>query len=259
MSRVEVAVLAALVRSRRHELRLTRRECTAAGGPPIATLNAIERGRLTHPSESILSQLDAALAWPPGTARAALSSPTQSTAQHTTAALTLRQRKLLYSELADRRAAPEAVTVAGEMLAQALRVELRHAIATADVDVLLEIDKLLRTPPQDEPTAATEDPKPPPRRRTRPQPEIWTTDGITSLRELRLNHGWSLDDVATKITALQQLNNNPGTVSRGTLSAIETGQRGMSTTMAQHLEHIYNLPPATLPTSPRTSTRHPRP
>lgn len=258
MSSVEVAVLAAMVRSRRDELRLTRRECTAAGGPPIATLNAIERGHLTHPTEPVLTQLDTALAWPPGTARAALQSPTQSTAHHTAAALTLRQRKLLYNELTDRGAATEAITVAGDMLAQALRIELRHAITTANVDTLLKIDELLRTPPRDEPTARV-DPKPPPRRGPRPQPEIWTADGIISLRELRLNNGWSLDDVATKINALQQLNNRPGTVSRGTLSAIETGQRGMSTTMAQHLEHIYNLPTATLPTTTRTTTHHPRP
>lgn len=51
------------------------------------------------------------------TAARALSAPTQSTAHHSTAALALRQRKLLYSELADRRAATEAITVAGEMLA----------------------------------------------------------------------------------------------------------------------------------------------
>ena len=248
MSRVEVAVLAAMVRSRRDELRLTRRECTAAGGPPIATLNAIERGRLTQPTEPVLSQLDTALAWPPGTAQAAIHSPTQSTAHRTATALTLRQRKLLYNELTDRHAAPEAITVAGDMLAQALRIELRHAITTANVDTLLKIDELLRTPSREEPTACG-DRKPSLARGRRPEPEVWTPDGVISLRELRLNHGWSLDDVATRINALQQLNAGRGTVSRGTLSAIETGQRGMSVTMARHLEHIYGLPPATLPAS----------
>jgi len=250
MNHIEVAVLAAMVRARRDELRLTRRQCTAAGGPPTATLNAIERGHLTHPAESVLTQLDTALAWPPGTARAALGAPTQSTAHHSAAALTLRQRKLLYCELTGRRAAPEAVAVAGGILAQALRVELRHAITTADVDVLLQIDELLRTPPMQE-RAARIDRKPSRGRGRRPEPEVWTAGGVTSLRELRLNQGWSLDDVVTKVNALQQINAGRGAVSRGTLSAIETGLRGMSATMARQLEQVYGLPTATLPATTR--------
>lgn len=259
MTEVEVAVLAAMVRTRRDELRLTRRGCTEAGGPPVATLRAIEQGHLARPAGDVLTQLDEALRWPPGTARTALCAPPHSTSLRATAPLTLRQRKLLYCELATRRAAPEAIAVAGEMLAQALRAQLRYAIESADVDVLLEIDKLLITWPMDTPAAGRPDRQGAKGRGRRPAPEVLTPEGPISLRELRLNRGWSLDDVVTKVNALQQIGEGRGVVSRGTLSAIETGLRGMSVTMAQQLEQAYGLPPATLPVYERPGARRPLP
>jgi len=235
-----------MVRSRRDELRLTRRGCTAAGGPPVATLRAIEQGHLTRPADDILTQLDEALRWPHGTARTALCAPTHATSLRTTAPLTLRQRKLLYRELATRRAAPEAIGIAGEMLAQALRTELRHAIESADVDTLLDIDELLTMQPAQTTAAVRPDRKGVTGRGRRPAPEVLTADGPTSLRELRLNQGWSLDDVVTKVNALQKVGQGRGVVSRGTVSAIETGARGMSVTMARQLALAYGLPPTAL-------------
>lgn len=239
MGEVEVAVLAAMVRSRRAELGLTRRGCAAAGGPPTATLTAVEHGHL-HPTDGTLDQLDAALRWPPGTARAAMTEPARSVYQRSAEPLTLRQHRLLYSELTSRGADPEAVEMAGDMLAHSLRVELRYTIETSDVETLLAVEKILAGQ-RVEPSPGSVPPQSPAGRPRRPIPEIRTDTGSVSLRELRLNRGWSLDEVVVKLNALQQVNDGRGVVSRGTISAIETGQRGMSLAMSNQLELVYGL------------------
>ncbi|WP_165692656.1 helix-turn-helix domain-containing protein [Mycolicibacterium fortuitum] len=102
MMQVETAVLATMVRSQRKELGLTRAQCTAAGGPSAATLAAVEQGRLTNPTDTVLTQLDTALQWPAGTAQTATLAPAAAIAQSTTAPATLVQHKLLYNELVAR-------------------------------------------------------------------------------------------------------------------------------------------------------------
>ncbi|MFV8160680.1 helix-turn-helix domain-containing protein [Mycobacterium sp. 134] len=262
MTQVEIAVLAAMVRSRRNELGYTRPQCTAAGGPTTATLTAIEQGRLTHPAETVLAQLDTALQWPTGTAQSATTAPAATIGQPTMAPTTLAQHKLLYNELVNHHATQEAIDVAAAMLTPALRTQLRHRIERADTETLLAIERLLTARPTPAPTVARDKPH---RRTKRPTPEITDDAGQTiTLRDLRLNRGWSLDDAIGKITALQQIAGGHGTVSRGTLSAIETGLRGMSPQMAAQLEQIYQLTPhalavyASRPGRPRTkrTTRH---
>lgn len=248
MGQVEVAVLAAMTRSRRRELGYTRGDCCAAGGPSVATLAAIEQGRLVSPSDDVLRQLDAALRWPPGTARDAVADPGRAVGGAAAVATTLREHKLLYHELVARGAGSEAVAVAAAMLSQPLRAELRYRIDTADVEVLLAIDNLLASSKPAKPLPAAVGGRSVPRGRVRrPAPEVSDgAGGSVSLRDLRLNRGWSLDDVVGKVNALQQVSGGRAVASRGTLSAIESGSRGMSAQMAGRLEQVYGLAPLTL-------------
>lgn len=243
MMQVETAVLATMVRSRRKELGLTRAQCTAAGGPSAATLAAVEQGRLTNPADTVLTQLDTGLQWPAGTAQTATLAPAAAITQ-STAPATLVQHKLLYNELVARGAAQEAIDVAAAMLAPPLRARVRHKIETADTATLLAVDKLLAVRAAPAPVVSRDEPR---RRPARPIPEvIGNTGRAVTLRDLRLNSGWSLDDVVAKMAALRQISHGGSTVSRGTLSAIETGQRGMSPQMASELEQVYQLAPRTL-------------
>lgn len=86
-------------------------------------------------------------------------------------------------------------------------------------------------------------------RRHRPIPHIPQAGGSPiPLREYRIVlTGWSLDDAAMRLTEERRLvDPAAGPVTRGTMSAIETGQRGMSIEMAHALERIYQLEPGTL-------------
>lgn len=254
MMQVETAVLATMVRSRRKELGFTRAQCTAAGGPSAATLAAVEQGRLTNPADTVLAQLDTGLQWPAGTAQTATLAPAAALKQSTTAPATLVQHKLLYNELVARGAAQEAIDVAAAMLAPPLRARVRHKIETADTATLLAVDRFLAVRAAPAPVVSRDEPR---RRPARPIPEvIGNTGRAVTLRELRLNSGWSLDDVVAKIAALRQVSHGGPVVSRGTLSAIETGQRGMGPQMASELEQVYQLAPGTLAAY---ASRHGRP
>lgn len=250
MGQVEVATLAVMTRSRRQELGLTRNDCHAAGGPPVATLAAVERGQLTKPTEEVLGQLDTALRWPQGTARAAVTAPVVAVSHAVAVRATVGEHKLLYRELVRRGAASEVVAVAGAMLARPLRAELRGRLDEADVDTLLAVDALLAVRRAPRPAAACDGKagrREPAVRSRRPTPHVDNEVGeAISLRDLRLNRGWSLGDVVGKINALQQVSGERAVVSKGTLSAIESGSRGMSAQMATQLELVYSLTPGAL-------------
>jgi transcriptional regulator with XRE-family HTH domain len=65
------------------------------------------------------------------------------------------------------------------------------------------------------------------------------------LKALRKALGLTLEDVSERITvAFPEME-----VSRGTLSAIESGSRGVSDLMLQALERAYNLPAGSLTTA----------
>lgn len=250
MGQVEVATLAAMVRSRRQELGLTRSDCHTAGGPPVATFAAIERGQLAKPTETVLKQVDTALRWPPGTAKSAVTAPAGAVCSGAAAITSVGEHKLLYRELVRRGADPEAVAVAGALLAQPLRAQLRHRIDAADVDTLIAVDRLLARCREPRSTAPSDHKTPgrkPTGRPRRPMPYVDNGAGESvTLRDLRLNRGWSLDDVVGKINALQQISGGRAVVSRGTLSAIESGSRGMSSQMATQLELVFSLTPRAL-------------
>lgn len=243
MGQVEVAVLAAMTRSRRRELGYTRSDCCAAGGPRVATLAAIEQGRLANPADDVLRQLDSALRWAAGTARAAVTAPVGAVARAAPVGVTVSEHKLLYRELVARGAEPEAVTVAAAMLSEPLRAELCYRINLAEVEELMAVDELLAgfTRAKPLPVAAVRRRGTSRGRERRPAPVVDDGEGSITLRDLRLNRGWSLDDVVGKVNALQQLSGGRAVVSRGTLSAIESGSRGMSAQMAARLELVYGL------------------
>jgi len=244
MGELGTAELAAAVRIRRRELGLTRADVTAAGGPPVATQTAIEAGNFT-PAAEVLETIDTGLNWPPGTAHKALTNPPS--CQQLTTPTTLEQHRQIYRELSELGASPATLEHAGHMLEQPLRLAIRHAVATADLQTLLTIDDLLtgtRTPNPRLTTPGTRTQRG--KRQRNAAPEISTDAGFTALRDVRLNQGLSLRDVCAKLNALRYANGDRRPVSPGTLSAIETGTRGMSLEMAGMLEQAYGLPRAAL-------------
>lgn len=87
--------------------------------------------------------------------------------------------------------------------------------------------------------------------RTYPQPRTLKSPPHVSLRALRTVSGLTLEQVALSVT--EELHRRkvlkPGaTVSRGTLSAIESGLRGASTDMLEALAVAYGLAPADIVT-----------
>ena len=57
------------------------------------------------------------------------------------------------------------------------------------------------------------------------------------IRHLRLAHGWTLDQVRFRISEITET----APLSRGSLSAIETGARGASIEVLAALARIYDL------------------
>lgn len=61
---------------------------------------------------------------------------------------------------------------------------------------------------------------------------------LVGIRHLREAHGWTLDQVRYRV---QEITGSAEPISRGSLSAIETGQRGASIEVLGALAAIYGL------------------
>lgn len=248
-----------LVRTRRDNLGLTRKQTAAAGGPTFATMHALEHGTPpSHLAASALTQLDTALQWPPATAfrlytdAHAVAQHIQDTTQDPNALLNA------YRTLERLDAPPAALAAIAGHLDTELRPRLQGLLAGLQPHDLITVYQLARRVPKP-PKRAPQNPAAPrthtvPRKRPgarqhRPIPHIPQAGGSPiPLREYRIVlAGWSLDDAAMRLTEERRLvDPAAGPVTRGTMSAIETGQRGMSIEMAHALERIYQLEPGTL-------------
>ena len=77
-------------------------------------------------------------------------------------------------------------------------------------------------------------------RRQRPR----RTPPTVRLRDVRLAHRLTLDEVRERIAALLPPGQTPPT--RGALSAVENGHRGVSAELADLLASVYGLPPGAI-------------
>ncbi|WP_457181120.1 hypothetical protein [Mycobacteroides abscessus] len=245
-----------LVRTRRDHLGLTRKQATAAGGPTIATLHAIEAGTASHLTASALTQLDAALQWPSVTAYR-FYTDTYAVAQHFQET-TVDPNQLLgaYRALERLDTPPSVLAAIADHLDTELRPRLQGLLAGLQAHELITVYQLAhgvldaphpsQTPPPRTHTVHRSRPR---GRQHRPIPQVPCTQGPPiALREYRIVHtGWNLDEAVARLTEERRRTDpTAGPITRGTMSAIETGQRGMSIEMAHALETIYQLTPETL-------------
>lgn len=246
-----------LVRARRDALGVTRKQLAHAGGPTAATIDAIEQGLPNHLTAVTLSQLDSALQWP--SARAyRLYTDAHAVAQHIRDTSTDPDELLSTYRTLERLDTPAQVLAEiAEHLDAELRPRLHGVLAGLQAPDLITMyqvaHRVLATPTrrpqiQETHTAATRRGKTRGRQQ-QPIPHVPVAQGRSvSLREFRIVHtGWTLDEAATQLTAeRRRANAAAGPVTRGAVSALETGLRGMSTEMAHALERVYKLVPQTL-------------
>lgn len=246
-----------LVRARRGALRLTRKQVAQGGGPTGATIDAVERGIPGHLTAVTLSQLDAPLGWPAATAYR-LYTDAHAVAQHVRdTAEDPNQMLRIYRALEQLDIPPAALAELAEHLDAILRPRLQSLISGLQAQELItvyqETHRVLDTPTLRPPAQSTH---PNIARRGRPrgrkqQPilRVPVTQGHSvSLREFRImSTGWTLDEAAARLTAERRRSNPTAPpVTRGAVSAIETGLRGISAEMAYALEGAYGLMPQTL-------------
>ncbi|WP_070942329.1 helix-turn-helix domain-containing protein [Mycobacteroides chelonae] len=246
-----------LVRARRDALGLTRKQLAHAGGPTAATIDAIEQGLPGHLTAVTLSQLDLALQWPSATAYR-LYTDAHAVAQHIRDTATDPDELLSMYRTLERLDTPTQVLAEiAEHLDAELRPRLQGVLAGLQAPDLITMyqvaHRVLATParrPQIQETHAAVARRGRPRgRKKQPIPHVPAAQGRSvSLREFRIVHtGWTLDEAAAQLTAeRRRANAAAGPVTRGALSAIETGLRGMSAEMAHALERVYRLAPQTL-------------
>ena len=79
-------------------------------------------------------------------------------------------------------------------------------------------------------------------RRHYPQPRPMKTSPHLPLKALRERLGYTQDDVCTGINEFMP----EAAVTRGTISAIESGAKGVSSAMLEALDHALGLPKGTL-------------
>lgn len=246
-----------LVRARRDALGVTRKQLAHAGGPTAATIDAIEQGLPNHLTAVTLSQLDSALQWPSATAYR-LYTDAHAVAQHIRDTSTDPDELLSTYRTLERLDTPAQVLAEiAEHLDAELRPRLQGVLAGLQAPDLITMyqvaHRVLATPTrrpqiQETHTAATRRGKTRGRQQ-QPIPHVPVLQGRSvSLREFRIVHtGWTLDEAAAQLTAERRRTNVAvGPITRGTVSAIETGLRGMSAEMAHGLERIYKLVPHTL-------------
>ncbi len=245
-----------LVRARRGALELTRKQVAHAGGPTGATTHAVEQGLPGHLTAVTLPQLDLALQWPSGTAYG-LYTDAHAVAQHIRDAAADPDELLgIYRTLEGLDTPARALAEIAEHLDVELRPRLQGLLAGLQAPELITVyqvaHRVLDAPdrrPQVQLHAATVRRGKPRARKQQPIPRIPVTQGHSvSLREFRIVHtGWTLDELAAQLTAeRRQVNPATGPVTRGAVSAIETGLRGMSVEMAHAFERVYRLAPQTM-------------
>ncbi|SKK33536.1 helix-turn-helix domain-containing protein [Mycobacteroides abscessus] len=246
-----------LVRTRRDALGLTRKQLAHAGGPTAATIDAVEQGIPSHLTADTLSQLDVALQWPSTTAYR-LYTDAHAVAQHIRNTAADPDELLGMYRTLERLDAPARVLAEiAEHLDTELRPRLQGVLAglqATDLITMYQVaHRVLASParrPQAQQAHAAVARRGRPRgRQQQPIPHVPVAQGRSvSLREFRIVHtGWTLDEAAAQLTAERRRANAAARpVTRGAVSAIETGLRGMSTEMAHALERAYQLVPQTL-------------
>lgn len=246
-----------LVRTRRNTLGLTRKQIAHTAGPTFTMMHAIEQGTANHLTAETLSQLDPALQWPPTTAYR-LYTDAHAVAQHIREN-TADPNELLstYRTLERLDTPPQALAVIAEHLDTELRPRLQGLLAglqSHDLITMYQVAQRVLANPLQAPQPRQAPPNTTRRPRTRgrqhrPVPHVPTPEGPPiPLREYRVvRTGWTLDDAASRLT-VERRRTDPtaGPVTRGTMSAIESGQRGMSIEMAHALERLYELAPQML-------------
>lgn len=246
-----------LVRARRNALGLTRKQVTYSGGPTGATIDAIEQGLPSHLTAVVLSQLDSALQWPSATAYG-LYTNAHAVAQHVRDAAADSDELLSMYRTFERLDTPAPVLAEiAEHLDAELRPRLQGLLAGLQAPDLITVyqvahrvfDAPARSPQVQSARADVVRRGGPRGRQQRPVPRVPVAQGRSvSLREFRIvRTGWTLDEAAARLTAeRRRANAAAGPVTRGAVSAIETGLRGMSAEMAHALERVYGLLPQTL-------------
>lgn len=249
-----------LVRARRDALGLSRKQLAHASGPTAATIDAVEQGLPGHLTAVTLSQLDLALQWPSATAYR-LYTDAHAVAQHIRDTAADPDELLSMYRTLERLDIPTQVLAEIAEIAEHLDAELRPrlqgvlaGLQAPDLITMYQVaHRVLATParrPQIQEAHAAVARRARPRgRQQQPIPHVFVAQGRSvSLREFRIVHtGWTLDEAAAQLTAeRRRANAAAGPVTRGALSAIETGLRGMSAEMAHALERVYRLAPQTL-------------
>lgn len=246
-----------LVRARRGALGLTRKQVAQVGGPTSTTIDAVEKGLPCHLTAVTLSQLDSALRWPSGTAYR-LYTDALAVAQHIRDDAADPDELLDTYRILERLDTPaSALAEIAEHLDAELRPRLQGLLAGLQPPDLITmyqvahraLDAPVRHAQVQDAHAAIARRVRPRGRRQHPIPRVPGAHGRSvSLREFRIVHtGWTLDEVAARLTVeRRRINSATGPVTRGAVSAIETGLRGMSAEMAYALESVYGLVPQTL-------------
>ncbi|SHX96805.1 transcriptional regulator, y4mF family [Mycobacteroides abscessus subsp. abscessus] len=246
-----------LVRTRRDALGLTRKQLAHAGGPTAATIDAVEQGLPSHLTADTLSQLDVALQWPSTTAYR-LYTDAHAVAQHIRNTAADPDELLGMYRTLERLDAPARILAEiAEHLDTELRPRLQGVLAGLQAPDLITMYQVAhrvlaspaRRPQTQQAHAAVARLGRPRGRQQQPIPHVPVAQGRSiSLREFRIVHtGWTLDEAAAQLTAERRRANAAARpVTRGAVSAIETGLRGMSTEMAHALERVYQLVPQTL-------------
>lgn len=233
---------------------LTQSTITQRGGPSDTTLSKIETGtwRPRRAVEATLSKLDAGFGWEPGTASKLLSGDDDLPGADLGDDLPVDALAVLignYRQLEDLETSPGVLHSLAEQLVPYLRTHLVSAIRAAPIEDLLAAAQLLLPVTAEDliGSESADDPEPTqlthrPRQRKDPPMVIVAGGRRISLREYRESKGLRLSEVAADVTSRRQRHHPEAKeLSRGTLSGVELGYRGMGADIAQGIAEALEL------------------
>lgn len=220
---------------------------------------SIETGRKKSYRSSTFQKLDKVLEWPVGHSEEKFK---EAAAQgiHRVNSTAGRNRvadlRRAYRELRDAGASPEATASAAELLAYALvptvLVKLQSLqlddLYGFDSDEILELDEILNShaaadTAESDANGFTDGVDQPANDDRASRTVARLPDGRTvAIKALRIERGLSQDDVAKAITRLRRARDPQAkAASVPTISGIESGYRGASSTLTRELESVYQL------------------
>ena len=240
-----------VVRNARLVAGLSQKTIAERGGPSDTTLTKIEMGtwRPTRSTEVTLRKLEIGFGWDQGTAPRLLSgmatdAPDSGSDMPAEALSVLLAN---YVALRDLDVGDHVLAPLEQQLLLPLRRAVTDAARSASLDDLLAASEILGV---DVDGVGDEGERAPgggirggqSERESRPVPEVVTEDGVISLRALRESRQLKLGDVATAVSRRRASRDAEASVlSRGTLSAVETGKRGLGAELAADLAAVLDI------------------